>query len=140
MDFGESTAPSFRCYRVGLLYITGHEGGYNVVYYDGRYTTIPAASPSEANAASDLAAHMAPPDPVPARVSRRGLFLALLETSSSLTRAALRGGLAGNEAALIEFDEAQYFERTHPLVSAIAANLDLTAAEVDAIFVRATEL
>lgn len=92
MVFDESTATAFPCYRVGLLYITGHDGGYNVVYPDGRYTTIPADSPSEANAASDLAAHMehlATPDQIKAEAHRRILAIVPMWKQNNLTAVAL---------------------------------------------------
>lgn len=42
--------------------------------------------------------------------------------------------LEGNEPALIEFDEALSFAREHPLIGALAAQLGLSAAEVDDLF------
>lgn len=76
------------------------------------------------------------PDPVPQEVTRRQLFLEL--NALGITRAAIRAMLAGNEAALIEFEEATAFARTHPLVAALAEQLQFDSAAVDDIFRRAS--
>lgn len=83
-----------------------------------------------------------PPFPafVPDKVSRRQLFLALLDKSASLTRAQIRGMLEGNEVALIEFDEAIEFHRQHSLVLSLASALSLSSDEVDEIFAVAAGL
>lgn len=76
------------------------------------------------------------PDPVPYEVTRRQLFLEL--NALGITRAAIRAMLTGNEAALIEFEEATAFARTHPLVAALAEQLQFDSAAVDDIFRRAS--
>lgn len=74
--------------------------------------------------------------PIPSEVTRRQLFLEL--NALGITRAAIRGMLAGNEAALIEFEEATTFARTHPLVESLGAQLQFMAWDVDDIFRRAS--
>jgi len=75
---------------------------------------------------------------VPWSVTRRQLFLWLFATHN-VTRAQLRAMLT-TEAALIEFDEAQEFRREHPLVAQLAGALGMTAADVDAGFIAASQL
>lgn len=99
---------------------------------DGTYPDITADAILAAIANPPVA-----PVPVPLRVSRRGLFLALLEIDASLTRSAIRASLGSNEAALIEFDEAQFFERSHPLVAVLADALGFDDGDVDDVFRRA---
>ena len=77
--------------------------------------------------------------PVPQEVTRRQLFLAV-HGPLGLTRAQLRASLGDDEGALIEFDEAQTFQRTHPLVSGLAIQLNLSTAQVDDIFRTAATL
>lgn len=67
------------------------------------------------------------PAPVPSVVSRRQLFLWLNAAPRNITRAMLRASLAGNEAALIELEEAVEFQRSHPLVASLAASLGIDA-------------
>lgn len=82
-----------------------------------------------------------PPTPmVPAAVTRRQLFLALLAMPTPVTRATLRAQLAGNEAALIEFDEAMDFRRNHPLVASLATALGYSSDQIDALFIAASKL
>jgi hypothetical protein len=77
--------------------------------------------------------------PVPAKVSRRQLLLALL-SAHNITRAQIRTALeaipdaAQREGALIQFDEASEFERAHALVAQLAAGFGLTSAQVDQVF------
>ena len=76
--------------------------------------------------------------PVPQSVTRRQLFLWLL-ANKNVTRAQLRAMLS-TEAALIEFDEAQEFRRTHPLVGQLASALGMTEAQTDTAFTEASAL
>jgi hypothetical protein len=69
---------------------------------------------------------------VPASVTRRQLFLWL--NTQGITRAALRTQLAGNEAALIELEEATEFRRAHPLVAQLGQTLGLGATQIDDAF------
>lgn len=81
---------------------------------------------------------------VPATVTRRQLFLWL--NTQGHTRAAIRTLLeqtpdaTAREAALIEFDEAQEFKRTHPLILQLAAALGYSATQLDAAWVAAAQL
>lgn len=129
-------------YECSLGTVTGVEGStYIITTIDGRCIGITAnGDPSEANVESDIANPPAPVVAVPAKVTRRQLFLALLAHDASLTRANLRASLAGNEAALIEFDEAIEFERSHPLVASLAASLGMSEADADNLFVIAATL
>ena len=86
------------------------------------------------------------PEPTPlAPVTRRQLFL-WLNANLGLSRAYLRGRLeeiadpSAREAALIEFDEAATFERTHPLIDRLASALELTSEQVDAAFIAAAQI
>jgi hypothetical protein len=137
----EETAPAFEPYESSLGTVTGVEGDYYIINtIDGKVIGVRAnGEPSADNIEADIANPAPAPVAVPQEVTRRQIFLALLATSSSLTRAAIRGGLV-DEAALIEFDEAITFKRTHPLVAALASSLGLSDAEVDAIFIAAAAL
>lgn len=75
---------------------------------------------------------------VPATVTRRQLLLAL--NAQGITRAMIRTQLAGNEASLIEFDEAANFDRSHALVAGLAAALGLTSEQADDLYRAASVL
>jgi hypothetical protein len=94
----------------------------------------PAVYPEVLDATlADAIAH--PPAEIPAPpapVTRRQLFLWL--NSIGITRAMLRAQLSGNEAALIELEEAQEFRREHPLVAQLGQTLGLSSAQIDAAF------
>lgn len=124
------------------------EPGYRVRLAAGRVTAFPAhsGSPSQANAAADIAhalANPAPP-PVPPSVTRRQLLLAL--NAQGITRAEVRAQLeaipdaTAREAALIEFDEASTFERGHALVAALATAFGLNSTQADNLFRTAAAL
>jgi hypothetical protein len=138
-------APAFVEYDVpgiGTVIDPQGEPGYRVRLPDGQVTAYPAASgdPCETNAAADLAHALAhpPAEPVPQSVTRRQLLLVL--NASGVTRAAIRAQLAGNEAALIEFDEASSFDRSHPLVAQLGASLGMGAEQIDDMFRAAASL
>ena len=102
--------------------------------------TIPATTLTDA----EIVAAILAPDPpaaVPVKVTRRQLFLALLQVDETLTRDAIRTMLS-TEAQRIELDEAADFERAHPMVAALAAHpsLNLTSDQVDDIFRAAATL
>jgi len=80
------------------------------------------------------------PDAVPQVASRRQLLLTLANLETPITRDNIRALLAGNEPALIEFEEAHYFRRDHPLVGQLAAELGMTGEQVDDLFRTASEL
>ncbi len=142
----EPPAPFVEYEVVGVGTVLDPEGepGYRVRLPDGRVTAYPARSgdPCESNAAADIAyAIENPPAPVvsvPAAVTRRQLFLVL--NANGITRAAVRDMLAGDEAALIEFEEASEFRRDHPLVAQLGAALNLNSGQIDALFVSAAAL
>lgn len=115
--------------------------GFSYVDGQGRTFWSGVATPSAADLDDALTSRrpVPPPVAVPAQVSRRQLFLALLEQSPTLTRTAIRAQLT-TEAQLVEFDEAQEFRRDHPLIAALAAALGFSAGEVDQVFIRASQL
>lgn len=76
---------------------------------------------------------------MPAGVTRRQLFL-IVYREKGISRAQIKALLAGNEEALIELEEAQQFERRHPLVESLGAALGLSAGEVDELFKAAAVL
>lgn len=76
---------------------------------------------------------------IPAGVTRRQLFLVVYR-EKGISRAQIKALLAGNEEALIELEEAQQFERRHPLVESLGAALGLSAGEVDELFKAAAGL
>jgi len=93
---------------------------------------------------AEIASAILAPEPqaaVPVKVTRRQLFLALLQVDEALTRDAIRAMLS-TEAQRIELDEAAEFERAHPMVAALAAHpsLNLTSDQVDDIFRAAATL
>ena len=77
---------------------------------------------------------------IPDEVTRRQLFLVLLSLDPPITRETIRQMLAGNEAALVEFEEASTFKRDHPLVLGLAQQLGMTSEQVDALFIEAAKL
>ena len=138
--------PAFVPYEVeGIGTVEGHEGDtYLVRVPSGAIHgyTSPSGTPSEELAASEIAFAIANPpafpETVPASVTRRQLFLWL--NSQGVTRAALAAQLAGNEAALIELEEATEFRREHPLVAQLGTALGLSSVEIDAAFIEASQL
>jgi len=137
--------PAFVEYEVegvGTVIAPEGEPGYRVRLPSGAVTAFPALSgePCEDNAAADIAHALAnpPPAPVPASVTRRQLFLWL--NTQGITRTMLRAQLAGNEAALIELEEATEFQRSHPLVAQLGAALGLDSAQIDTAFRAAAAL
>lgn len=127
---------------VGTVIEPQGEPGYRVRLPSGAVTAFPALSgePCEANAAADITHARAnpPPAPVPESVTRRQLSLWL--NGLGITRAALRTQLAGNEAALIELEEATEFQRAHPLVAQLGQTLGLSSAQIDDAFRAAATL
>lgn len=91
--------------------------------------------PTDAELAEAIANPPAQIPAVPSVVTRRQLFLWL--NSINITRAMLRAQLAGNEAALIEVEEASEFLRSNPLVNQLAAALGIDA---DTAFREASQL
>ncbi|MDF3058016.1 MAG: hypothetical protein K0R17_2231 [Rariglobus sp.] len=122
--------------------------GYRVQTPAARVIGIPAADATQPLTVAALTTALATPPtpvvPVPTVVTRRQLFLWL--NTQGHTRAALRSMLeaipdaTAREAALIEFDEARDFARTHPLINQLATALGFTSAQVDAGFTAAAAL
>lgn len=137
----EAPAPFSEYEVVGVGTVTAHDGPHYIVkMLDGRVCGFRSHSgtPSEQNAAADIANPAPEPQPVPASVTRRQLFLWL--NGLGITRAALRTQLAGDEAALIELEEATEFQRAHPLVAQLGQTLGLNAAQIDDAFRNAAGL
>lgn len=138
--------PAFVPYEVaGIGTVEGYEGAdYLVRVPSGALHAYrsPSGTPSEELAAEEIAYAIANPpafpNPVPASVTRRQLFLWL--NSIGITRAMLRAQLAGNEAALIELDEATEFRREHPLVAQLGQSLGLGFTQIDDAFRAAAQL
>lgn len=74
----------------------------------------------------------ASPASVPSEVTPRQIRLQLL--TLGITDAMIRGQLASNAAALIEWDYSLAIRRDHPLVAQLGAALGLTSAQVDDAF------
>lgn len=85
------------------------------------------------------AARLAMP-PITARQLRLGLIANGI--MPSLVQATIEAMPAGpsRESALVEWEYASSFERTHPLIASVAAGLSLTAEQVDAMWMAATSL
>jgi hypothetical protein len=84
-----------------------------------------------------------PPSPSPpTSVEMRQARLALLQAGHYATVNSAIAGLQGTEgdAARIEWEFAQTVRRNHSLIGAMQAVLDLTDAQVDALFVTAAGL
>lgn len=132
--------PTFVPYEVaGIGTVEGHErADYLVRVPSGALHAYrsPSGTPSEALAADEIAYAIANPpafpNPVPTSVTRRQLSLWL--NTQGITRAMLRTQLAGNEAALIELEEATEFQRAHPLVAQLGQTLGLGSAQIDDAF------
>ncbi|MBC7367557.1 MAG: hypothetical protein H7343_12250 [Undibacterium sp.] len=132
----ETTLPlPFAPYLVaGIGTVEGYDGPtYLVRVPSGAVhgVTSPSGTPSAELAAAEIAYALAHPPvfvvPVPAAVTRRQLLQWLNAAPRGITRAALSAALAGNEVALIDLQEAAEFQRTHPLVATLAAQLGIDA-------------
>ena len=138
--------PSFAPYEVaGVGTVVGHEGGaYIVTLPTGTVVGYlsPSGTPDREIAAAEIAFAIANPpawpNPVPATVTQRQLRLTLLDFG--VTDAAVRAQIAGNDAALIEWEYATEIKRTHPLVAVLGAALGLNSAQIDDAFRAAAAL
>lgn len=84
-----------------------------------------------------VARHAAQTPPVPPSVTKRQLRLELLSRGLlAQVVPAIQAALDGDAetAALIEWEDAVIFERSHPLVTQIGAILNQTPAQMDAIW------
>lgn len=119
--------------------------GFSYVDTTGRTYWSGAAQATAADATDAVTTPRTPPAPVPTRVTRRQLLLALF-SGHAITRANIRAALEAipdatqREAALIEFDEATEFERSHALIGQLAAVFSLSSSQVDAVFRAAVNL
>lgn len=141
----EPEIPSFPEYTLGSVgtVISHSENGHYIVRTeDGRVIGFPAQTvPSEDNAALDWDAwqNRAPSSPpVPAEVTRRQLLLALY--GAGITRSQIAAMLAGNEPALIEYEEALTFRRDHPLIASLGGALQMDSEQIDQLFLQAAAL
>lgn len=80
----------------------------------------------------------APPVVVPEEVTRRQLLLALY--GAGITRSQIAAMLAGNEPALIEYQEALTFRRDHPLIASLGGALQMESEQIDQLFLQAAAL
>ncbi|MBD9390117.1 hypothetical protein IB237_23230 [Agrobacterium sp. AGB01] len=90
----------------------------------------------------EVLAFMNPPEPPPP-ITKRQLRLTLVRNGIALDDvvsaiAAMPEGLAKAEAQ-IEWEDASYFTRTHPTLLLIAAALQLSEAQVDAMWLEAAQ-
>lgn len=139
-------APSIFPYEVeGVGTVEAHEGATYVVRVANGAVhgyASPGGVPSPELAAEEIAYAIANPPAfapsVPSEVTRRQLWLQL--NAMGVTRAVVKAQLAGNEAALIELEEATAYRRDNPLVQVLGASLGLTSAEIDGVFVEAAKL
>jgi hypothetical protein len=82
-----------------------------------------------------------PVDPdslVPEAITPRQMRLALL--ARGISPAMIEGMLAGNEAAMIEWEYSLEIRRDHPLVKSMAAALGMEDADVKDIFIAAAQI
>jgi hypothetical protein len=102
---------------------------------EGVTEVLPANDP-------EVLAFLNPPEP-PQPVTKRQLRLTLVRNGISLDAVtaainAMPEGIAKAEAQ-IEWEDASYFTRTHPTLLQIAAALGLNEAQVDAMWLEATQ-
>ena len=138
--------PPFVPFEVaGVGTCTGYDGDTYLVQVPSGHThgyRSPSGTPSPELAAAEIAFAIANPpawpNPVPATVTQRQLRLTLL--GFGVTDGAVRAQLAGNDAALIEWEYATEIKRTHPLVAVLGAALGLNSAQIDDAFRDAAAL
>jgi hypothetical protein len=79
-----------------------------------------------------------PPIPVPQSVTRFQAFAAL--TNAGLYAQAMNAVNAAGGLTLLAWNNALNFERSSPSIAAIAASLNLTSEQVDALFVAGSQI
>jgi hypothetical protein len=130
-------------------YVLSLEGTfYRVRFANGEVQAIRAKTTATAeNALDDIITNPAPPvlEPVPESVSRRQLLVALfmatgVKDTDILTSLGAIADPAARYVATVEFREAGEFRRAHPLIAQLAAQLSLSAEQVDDIFRAAAKL
>ena len=89
-----------------------------------------------------IAPYKAPPEQIPAQISARQLRLALLSAGllDQVEPAIATLPPPDRAVAEVEWEYATTFERTHPTVALLAAALGMGAAEIDATFIKASNL
>jgi len=133
-------------------YVDGDDNRFNLI----DESTVTYASPNiarltgdtieEAAASGGLSLVPTPviTPPVPFKVSPRQLRLAMLAggINPSTVTAAIDAipDAAQKAAALVEWEYAIWFERTHPLINSLAAGLGLTSDDVDNLFRQANQI
>lgn len=106
----------------------------------GGVALLPAGSEQITDAEADtIRAAMQPTEPaVPQIVTRRQAMLALLAADKlDAVNLAIQNA---PRAVQITWETARDFERTNPLIEALAPQLGLTEADVDALFIEASKL
>jgi hypothetical protein len=128
--------------------ITWEEGSFTLSWLEpqpvdaeGAAVDPVAASVTLTQTEIDTAAAYTEPAPVPERVTRRQLYLALYAAGIDLDVAVqnIQDATARREAE-ISVQTALYFPRTHDLVNSLAGQLGLTVAEVDDIYRAAAQI
>lgn len=131
--------PPFPEYDVSAGRVIAYADNHYIVRTtDGRVIGFPIRTEgSEANAEADITFAIAnpPPKSVPRWVTRKQLYLGLLD--AGLTRAAVAAKYVGNEATLVEMQETDVFYRDGPLIAQLAVSFNRTPAQVDAFFRKA---
>lgn len=138
--------PPFPAYQVeGVGTVIAHEGAnYIVKMLDGRTCGFRSNSgtPTEADAAADIANPAPEPVVVPASVTRRQLKEQLIRMDRIHEVEATVSAIPGTEGRVARnwWAEAVEFRRDHPLVASLGAALGLSSTEIDAAFVAAAQL
>ena len=138
--------PPFPSYEVeGVGTVIAHEGAnYIVKMLDGRTCGFRSNSgtPTEADAAADIANPAPEPVVVPASVTRRQLKEQLIRMDRIHEVEATVSAIPGTEGRVARnwWAEAVEFRRDHPLVASLGSALGLSSTEIDAAFVAAAQL
>lgn len=138
--------PPFPSYEVeGVGTVITHNGPHYIVKtLDGRVCGFRANSgtPTEANAAADIANPAPEPVAVPAAVTRRQLKEQLIRMDRLHEVEATVSAIPGTEGRIARnwWAEAVEFRRDHPLVGSLGGALGLSPAEIDAAFIAAAQL
>lgn len=135
--------PSYGVEDVGT--VIAHEGPHYIVkMLDGRVCAFRSNSgtPSEADAAADIASPAPEPVAVPASVTRRQLKEQLIRMDRLHEVEATVSAITGTDGRIARnwWAEAVEFRRDHPLVGSLGGALNLSEAEIDAAFIAAAAL
>lgn len=131
----ESQEPaSFTPYECSLGTVTGVDGdAYIISTFDGRVIGVWAnGEPTAENVESDIASPRQPEPEVPSPVSPKQIRLAL---NAAGLRASVESAVASAPQSVQDtWEYATSIERNDPVLSAMAAALELTSAQVDDLF------